>query len=66
MVRSKVPENIDIKMDDEALKQVPKFRYTISIFTEDGEDKEDIMQRIEEAKVMFNNKKQLLCYKSSS
>jgi hypothetical protein len=26
MVFSKVPESIDIKMDDDALKQVPKFK----------------------------------------
>jgi len=56
-----VSENINIKMDDDALKQVPKFRYLVSIFIEDGEIKEDIIQRIREAKVMFNNKKQLLC-----
>ena len=35
--------------------------YLGSIFTEDGKNKEDIIQRIKEAKVTFNNKKQLLC-----
>jgi hypothetical protein len=30
------------------------------MFTEDGKNKEDIIKRIKEAKVMFNNKKQLL------
>jgi hypothetical protein len=49
-------------MDDNALKQVRKFKYIIgSILTEDGKNKEDIIQRIKEAKVMFNNKTQLLC-----
>ena len=27
MVCSKVPENINTKMDDDVLKQVPKFKY---------------------------------------
>jgi len=60
MVCSKDPENINIKMDD-TLKQAPKFKYLGSIFTEDGKSKEGIIQRIEEAKVMFNNKKHLHC-----
>jgi hypothetical protein len=41
--------------------QVPKFKYIGSIFTEDGKNKEDIIQRTKEDKVIFNNKKQLLC-----
>jgi hypothetical protein len=41
--------------------QVPKFKYLGSIFTEDGKNKEDIIQRTKENKVMFNSKKQLLC-----
>ena len=61
MVCSKDPENINIKKDENAVKQVPKFKYLDSIFTEDGKTKEEIMQRIKEAKVMFNNRKQLLC-----
>ena len=44
-------------MDDNTLKQVSKFKYLGSIITEDGKNKKDIMQRIKEAKVMFNNKK---------
>jgi len=48
-------------MDDCALKQVSTFKYLGSTITEDGKNREDIMQRIREAKVMFNNKKQLLC-----
>ena len=60
MICSKVPENINNKMDDNALKQVPKFKYLGSIITEDGKNKEDIIQLIKEAKVLFNNKKQLL------
>jgi len=48
-------------MDDNALKQVPKFKYLCSIFTEERKNKEDIIRRIKEAKVMFNNEKQLLC-----
>jgi hypothetical protein len=42
------------------LQLVPKFKFLSSIFTEDGKNKEDIVQQIKEAKVMFNNKKQLL------
>jgi len=61
MVCSKDFENINIKVDDDALKQVQKFQYLCSIFTEDGKNKEDIIQRIKEAKIMFNNKTQLLC-----
>jgi len=38
MVCSKDPENNHIKMDD-ALKQVPKFKYLGSIFAEDGKNK---------------------------
>ena len=41
MVCSKDPENNHIKMDDDTLKHVPKFKYTGSIFTEDGKNKED-------------------------
>ena len=35
-------------MNDDALKQIPKFKYLVSIFTEDGKNKEDIhvIQRI--------------------
>jgi hypothetical protein len=47
-------------MDDDALKQVPRFKYLGSVFTKDGKNKKDIKQ-IKEAKVVFNNKKQLLC-----
>ena len=61
MVCSKDSENIKIKMDDNALKRVPKFKYLGSIIIEDGKNKEDIIQQIKEAKFMFNNKKQLLC-----
>jgi hypothetical protein len=41
--------------------QVPKFKYLGSIFTEDGENKEHIIQRIKEAEVTFNNNKRLFC-----
>jgi len=61
MVCSKDPENINIKMDDDALKQKPKFKYLGSIFTEDWKNKEDITQRTKEAKIMFNNKQSLFC-----
>ena len=61
MVCSKDFENINITMDDNTLKQVPKFKYLGSIITEDGKNKKDIMQRIEEAKFVVNHKKQLLC-----
>ena len=55
----KDPENIIITMDDDALKQVTKFEYLCGIFTEERKSKEDIMQRVNEAKVMFSNKEQL-------
>jgi hypothetical protein len=38
MVCSKDPENINIKMDDETLKQVSEFKYLVSIFTKDGKN----------------------------
>jgi hypothetical protein len=41
MVCSKNPKNINIKLDDDAVQQVPKFKYLGSIFTEDGKNKED-------------------------
>ena len=53
MVCSKDFENINIKMDDNALKQVPKFKYLGSKITEYGENTGDIMRRIKEAKVVF-------------
>jgi len=37
MICSKDPENINIKMDDDAVKQVSKLHYLGSIFAEDGE-----------------------------
>ena len=61
MVCCKDFENINIRMDDNTLKQVPKLKYLCSIIREDGENKKATMQRIKEAKVMFNNKNQLLC-----
>ena len=61
MVCFKDFEIINIKMDDNALKQAPKVKQLVSISTEDGENKEDTIQRIKEANVMFNNKQQLLC-----
>jgi hypothetical protein len=42
-------------MGDGTLKQVPKFKHLRSIFTEDGKNKEDMIQRIKEVKIMFNN-----------
>jgi hypothetical protein len=44
MVCSKDLGDINIKMDDSTLKQVPKFKYVGSIFTEDGKNKEDVVQ----------------------
>jgi len=61
MVCSDDFENINIKMDENALRQVLNSKYLGSIITEDGENKEDIIQRVKEAKIMFNSKKQLLC-----
>ena len=43
-VCSKGFEIISIKMDDDTLKQVPKFKYLGSIFTEGGKNKKDIIQ----------------------
>jgi predicted GH43/DUF377 family glycosyl hydrolase len=53
------PGNIDIKTDKDVLKQVLKFKYLGTIFTEDGKNKY-LKQRTKEAKVMFNHRKQLL------
>jgi len=53
-------------MDENALKQVPKSKYIGSIITEDKKNKEDIIQLIKEAKVTFNNKKQLLYWNNFS
>jgi hypothetical protein len=53
-VCSKDPENINIKMDDDAVKQVPKFKYLGSIFTEDGK-KGRLIQRVKEGNVTFNS-----------
>ena len=44
MVCSKDSEIINIKMDGNTLKQVSKFKYLGSIFTEDGKNNEDIIQ----------------------
>jgi len=63
MVFSKDFENINIKIDDNTLKQVPKFKCLGSIIAEDGEKREDIIKRIKEAKVMFNNKKTTTMFK---
>ena len=51
MVCSKDPENINIKTDDDALKQVPKVKYLGNIFTEYGKNKDDIMRRIKKLKL---------------
>ena len=39
MVCSEDFENINITMEDNTLKQVPKFKYLGSIITEDGKNK---------------------------
>jgi len=44
MVCSKDFKNINNKMDDNTLRQVPKFKQLGSIITEDGKNKEDIRQ----------------------
>jgi len=44
MVCSKDIKNINNKMDDNALGQVPKFKYQGSIITEDGKNKKYIIQ----------------------
>jgi hypothetical protein len=55
-------ENINIKMDDCALRQVSNFKYLLgSTIKKRKKNREDIVQRIREAKLMFNNKKLLLC-----
>jgi hypothetical protein len=40
------------QLDDNALQGVPKFKCLCSIITEDGKNKEDIKQRIKEAKIV--------------
>jgi hypothetical protein len=40
-------------MDDNVLKQVPKFKYPGSIIIENGKNKEDVIERIKEAKFIF-------------
>jgi hypothetical protein len=47
-------------MDDEALKQEPKCKSLRGVRANGGENTEYTIQRIKEAKVMFNNKNQLL------
>jgi len=47
-------------LEGDALKQVPNFKCVGNIFKKDWKNKEDTIQRIKEAKVMINNKKQLL------
>jgi len=37
------------------------FTTYVCVLTEGGKNKADLIQRVKEAKVMFNNKKQLLC-----
>ena len=37
------------------------FTTYVSILTEEGKNKEDLIQRVTEANVLFNNKHQLLC-----
>jgi hypothetical protein len=51
MVCSKDPENINIKMDDDALKQVPKFKYLGSMFTDDGKNKKDVLNELKKLKL---------------
>jgi len=61
MVCSLDSEYINIKMDDNALKQVPNFKYLSIIITEVGKNEKYTIQRIKESEVVFNNKRQLLC-----
>jgi hypothetical protein len=64
MVCSKDSEIIIIIItDDDALKQVPNVWYLgSSLYLQKmGKNKEDIIPRIKEAKITFNNKNQLLC-----
>ena len=62
MFCSKDPENINIKMNGEVLKQTSNFQYTGSIFKEDGgKIKKNVMQQVKGAKFMFNNKTQIPC-----
>jgi hypothetical protein len=44
LVCFKDPENVNIKMDDNTLKQVPQFKYLRNIFTDVGEIKEDVIK----------------------
>jgi len=62
MVCSQDPENISITKDDDALQQVTKYKCLGSIFTEYGKNKEDVIQRVKEATIMFNNKKATILF----
>ena len=42
------------------------FTTYVSILIEDGKNKEDIIQWVKEAKIMFNSKNQLLCLNNIS
>jgi len=43
-------ENINIKMDDNALKQVSKFKCLGSVITEVGENEEDVINELKKLK----------------
>jgi hypothetical protein len=47
LVFCKYFDNIDIKMDNNALKQVSKFKYLSSTIAEDGKNRHDLMQGLE-------------------
>jgi hypothetical protein len=51
MVCSEYPENINIKIYDDALNQVPKFKYLCSIFTKDGKNKETLNNELKRLKL---------------
>jgi len=42
------------------------FTTCVSILTEDGKNKEDLIQWVKEAKIMYNNKNQQLCSNNRS
>ena len=61
MVLGRKGERINIKIENEIIEQVEKFKYLGSIITENLTCSMDVKSRIAIAKIGFINKKKLLC-----
>uniref|UniRef100_A0A8D8X5H0 Craniofacial development protein 2 n=1 Tax=Cacopsylla melanoneura TaxID=428564 RepID=A0A8D8X5H0_9HEMI len=61
LVCAKEREEVNIKINNEKIKQINTFKYLGSNITEDAKCTSDIKQRIALAKIAFNKKKTLLC-----